>query len=120
MPAILYTPRARTLSDDLRLGIVNNMPDKALLATARQFLGVIDLAAPDFRVFVSLFSLPGIARSETGRRHLLDNSYRSLSDIRDANLDAIIVTGTEPRAQNLKDEPYWGALSSLFDWIDDE
>jgi homoserine O-succinyltransferase len=120
MPAVLYTPRARTFGDDLRLGIVNNMPDKALLSTARQFLSVIDQATPDFRVFVSLFSLPGIARTETGKRHLLDNSYRSLSDIQDANLDAVIVTGTEPREQNLKDEPYWGALSELFDWIDGE
>jgi homoserine O-succinyltransferase len=120
MPAILYTPRARTLSDDLRLGIVNNMPDKALLSTARQFLSVIDLATPDFRVFVSLFSLPGIARSDTGRRHLLDNSYRGLSDIEDANLDAIIVTGTEPKHQDLRDEPYWPALAALLDWIDRE
>jgi homoserine O-succinyltransferase/O-acetyltransferase len=118
MPAVLYTPRSRTWSDDLRLGIVNNMPDKALLSTARQFLSVIDLAAPDFRVFVSLFSLPGIDRSEAGKRHLIDNSYRSLADIQDANLDAIIVTGTEPRQQDLKDEPYWRVLSSLFDWID--
>jgi homoserine O-succinyltransferase len=118
MPSVLYTPRARTLGDDLRLGIVNNMPDKALLSTARQFLSVIDMAAPDFRVFVSLFSLPGIARSDTGKRHLLENSYRSLSDLQDANLDAIIVTGTEPREQNLKDEPFWSPLTALFDWID--
>ena len=120
MPSVLYTPRSKTRSDDLRLGIVNNMPDKALLSTARQFLNVIDLAAPDFRVFVSLFSLPGIDRSETGKRHLLDNSYRGYSDIEDANLDAVIVTGTEPRQPHLKDEPYWQALSSLFDWIDRE
>jgi homoserine O-succinyltransferase len=120
MPAILYNPHSNIRIDGLRLGIVNNMPDKALLSTARQFLSVIELAAPDFRVFVSLFALPGIARGDTGKRHLLDNSYRSLSDLQDAGLDAVIVTGTEPKQSNLKDEPYWGALASLFDWIDSE
>jgi len=120
MPAILYNPHSNIRIDGLRLGIVNNMPDKALLSTARQFLSVIELAVPDFRVFVSLFALPGIARGETGKRHLLDNSYRSLSELKDVGLDAIIVTGTEPKQPNLKDEPYWSALASLFDWIDRE
>src|SRR3569832_1951492 len=76
MPAILYNPHSNIRIDGLRLGIVYNMPDKALLSTARQFLSVIEQAAPDFRVFVSLFFLPGIVRSDTGKRHLLDNSYR--------------------------------------------
>jgi len=120
MPAILYNPHSNIRIDGLRLGIVNNMPDKALLSTARQFLSVIELAAPDFRVFVSLFSLPGIARSDTGKRHLMDNAYRSLAELRDVGLDAVIVTGTEPKQPNLRDEPYWQALASLFDWIDDE
>jgi homoserine O-succinyltransferase len=120
MPAILYNPHSNIRIDGLRLGIVNNMPDKALLSTARQFLSVLELAAPDLRVFVSLFALPGIARSDTGKRHLLDNSYRSLSDLKNVGLDAIIVTGTEPKQPNLKDEPYWKALASLFDWIDRE
>jgi len=120
MPAILYNPHSNIRIDGLRLGIVNNMPDKALLSTARQFLSVIELAVPDFRVFVSLCALPGIARGETGKRHLLDNSYRSLSELKEVGLDAIIVTGTEPKQPNLKDEPYWSALASLFDWIDRE
>ena len=50
MPAILYNPHSNIRIDGLRLGIVNNMPDKALLSTARQFLSVIEQAAPDFRV----------------------------------------------------------------------
>src|SRR5208282_4233232 len=33
-----------------------------------------------------------------------------------ARLDGLIVTGTEPRAANLADEPYWATLTKLVDW----
>jgi Homoserine O-succinyltransferase len=33
-----------------------------------------------------------------------------------AELDGLIVTGTEPKAANLVDEPYWAAFSQLVDW----
>ncbi len=34
----------------------------------------------------------------------------------DARLDGLIVTGTEPRAGKLTDEPYWPAMTRLVDW----
>jgi homoserine trans-succinylase len=33
-----------------------------------------------------------------------------------AELDGLIVTGTEPKAANFVDEPYWAAFSQLVDW----
>ena len=41
-----------------------------------------------------------------GRAHL-EQSYRGIDDLWDGRLDALIVTGTEPRAPSLADEPYW-------------
>ncbi|HWA88802.1 MAG TPA: homoserine O-succinyltransferase [Rhizomicrobium sp.] len=117
MPAILQRARPGQRSDGLKLGIVNNMPDAALLSTARQFLNAIEAATPDNRVHVSLYSLPGMPRDDGGRKHLADNAYQDFADLTAAGLDAVIVTGTEPRAADLKDEPYWPALASLFDWI---
>ncbi|MBV8978346.1 MAG: homoserine O-succinyltransferase [Alphaproteobacteria bacterium] len=117
MPAILQRARPGRAPDGIRVGIVNNMPDKALLSTARQFLNAIEAASPDFRVHVTLYSLSALPRDEAGRRHLADNSYQDLSQLMAADLDAVIVTGTEPRADDLREEPYWPQLSGLFDWI---
>jgi homoserine O-succinyltransferase len=30
----------------------------------------------------------------------------------------MIMTGTEPRQSNQRDEPYWGALANVFDWAE--
>ncbi len=35
-----------------------------------------------------------------------------------SHLDGLIVTGTEPRARELTDEPYWPALTGLVDWVE--
>jgi homoserine O-succinyltransferase/O-acetyltransferase len=120
MPAILERAKPGRRLEGIKLGIVNNMPDAALLSTARQFLNVIDTAAPELRVFVSLYSLKDIQRSEVGRKHLVDNSYQDFSQLVAADLDAVIVTGTEPKHDDLKDEPFWPALANLLDWIDRE
>jgi len=117
MPAILQRARPGQQLDGIRVGIVNNMPDKALLSTARQFLSVLDAASPEFRVYVSLFSVSAVPRGDAGRRHLADNSYQDMPQLMAADLDAVIVSGTEPRAADLRDEPYWPQLSGLFDWI---
>lgn len=39
-----------------------------------------------------------------------------LSDLWDKRLDGLIVTGSEPAAQSLTDEPNWSELASLVDW----
>ena len=120
MPAILQRAKPGQRNDGLRLGIVNNMPDGALLSTARQFLNVIEAASPDLRVYLSLYSLPGVPRDDTGKRHLAENSYQDFSQLVAAGLDAVIVTGTEPKRPDLKDEVFWPQLKSLFDWIDSD
>jgi homoserine O-succinyltransferase/O-acetyltransferase len=120
MPAILERARPGRRLEGLKLGIVNNMPDAALLSTARQFLNVIETAAPELRVYISLYTLAGVQRTETGRRHLTENSYQDFAQLTAAGLDAVIVTGTEPKQAHLKDEPFWPALTNLFDWLDRE
>jgi homoserine O-succinyltransferase len=94
------------------------MPDLALAGTERQFLNLLRTQPPVVPVRVSLFCLPGIRRSDAGRAHLEKNLYRTAASIPDAHLDALIVTGTEPRLPNLKDEPYWDAMTELFGWAD--
>jgi homoserine O-succinyltransferase len=104
----------------VRVGLVNNMPDSALAGTERQFCNVLRTDGSTIPVYVCLFYLPGIPRTDAGRAHLANNLYRSTANLPEAHLDALIVTGTEPRRPNLKDEPYWDAMAELFDWAERE
>jgi homoserine O-succinyltransferase len=101
----------------IEIGLLNLMPDSALEATERQFLTLLNSAADDRWIRVSFFSLPEIPRSERAKNYL-SQSYLDVRSLYDADLDALIVTGTEPKAANLMDEPYWTALTNVIDWAE--
>ncbi|HEX4556952.1 MAG TPA: homoserine O-succinyltransferase [Xanthobacteraceae bacterium] len=101
----------------VEIGLVNSMPDAALEATERQFIELIDAAAGDLPVRLRFFSLPDVPRTARGQRHV-SNSYLGIGNLWDGPLDALIVTGAEPRAPALSDEPYWPALAELIDWAE--
>lgn len=105
------------MAEDLTIGIVNNMPDPALESTERQFTSLISEAAHNLRVRVKFYALPGVVRSDAGRRRVA--SYGDIDELRSAFLDGLIVTGTEPRAAELRDEPYWHKLEQIIDWAEE-
>jgi homoserine O-succinyltransferase len=99
----------------LELGLINNMPDAALESTERQFLELLRAASDDIPVRLRLFALPDVPRTDAGRQHLR-SGYCSIDDLWSSRLDGLIVTGTEPRAPSLMDEPYWGSLIKVLEW----
>ena len=105
----------------IEIGVVNNMPDSALLATERQFRRLLEDAAEacgnGVKIRLSLFALPDVPRSEKGNRHI-EGQYSNIKELWNSPLDGLIVTGAEPLAANLKDEPYWSSLARLVDWAD--
>jgi len=101
----------------LDIGLIVNMPDTALKSTERQFLSLLESAAAGFLIRLSFYALPDVPRSEPGRRHV-DSFYSPLRNLWDRHLDGLIVTGTEPRATNLREEPYWQSLTEVLDWAD--
>ncbi|WP_217433795.1 homoserine O-succinyltransferase, partial [Caulobacter sp. S45] len=101
----------------LRVGLVNNMPDAALAVTERQFRSLVEAAAPERDVELHLFHLPGVSRGAQARARLRTR-YRPVADVEQAGLDALIVTGAEPRAADLRDEPFWPGFRRLVDWAD--
>ncbi len=102
-------------SEWIEIGLVNNMPEAALEVTEQQFVELLGAAAGDSWIHLRFFSLPDVPRSERGRSYL-SHSYHDAADIRRAELDGLIVTGTEPKAANLAEEPYWPAFTQLVDW----
>ena len=114
MPVLLDESSASRLSG-LAIGLVNNMPDAALQATERQFTALLGKAAGDRPVQLHLFALPGVQRGPEAARMLAER-YGSTEVLPRTPLDALIVTGCEPRAPVLSDEPFWPDFTKLVDW----
>ena len=98
------------------IGLINNMPDAALKATERQFLALLRAAADDITVRLTLYSLPEVPRTDFGRDQV--SRYSDLRDLWKSHHDGLIVTGTEPRAADLKNEPFWGSLTRVLEWAE--
>ena len=99
---------------DLTVGLINNMPDSAFEATELQFRTLLDAAAGG-PVQVRLTGVPEVARADSAAAHFAQN-YWPLDDFLRDPPDAMIVTGTEPLASDLRAEPYWPSFIRLLDW----
>ncbi|MGY8663622.1 homoserine O-succinyltransferase [Bradyrhizobium sp. UFLA05-109] len=106
---------ARVDSREITIGLINNMPDPALKATERQFMKLLQAAAGTRRIRFQCFSLPSVKRSPEARWHV-ESEYSDLSDLRRRRFDGLIVTGAEPVAPDLDQEPYWRDLTDIIDW----
>jgi len=98
------------------VALVNNMPDAALLATERHFSARLEEAAGEAcDVRMSLYAFPGMPRCDLARVTIRER-YLWVDALEKVGADAVIVTGCEPRAPRLSDEPYWRDLTALIDW----
>jgi homoserine O-succinyltransferase len=101
----------------IEIGLVNNMPDAAVLATERQFSALLEAASGQADVALHLYAMRDVPRSEEARTAMA-RTYQDVSRLRGKRLDALIVTGAEPVTPELSQEPYWRALCELIDWAD--
>lgn len=104
-----YSPAA------VQVGLLNNMPDRALRATELQFARLLKEACGNLDVRLRLFSLASIPRSEETRTRMA-GFYDDAAFLEAANLDALIVTGGDPDEDWLRAEPYGMELARLIDW----
>jgi homoserine O-succinyltransferase/O-acetyltransferase len=102
----------------VRIGVVNNMPNGAMQATERQFFSLLGAAAEGIDVQLSIYALPEVPRSDSSQRYV-KASYYDIERLWDSHLDGLIVTGMEPVASNLAEEPYWGSLTKVLEWAED-
>jgi homoserine O-succinyltransferase len=98
------------------IGLINNMPDAALDATERQFRALLTAAAGDLSVRLTLYTLPEVPRTDFGQRQV--KKYTNLDELWNSHHDGLIVTGTEPLAADLHDEPFWGSLARVLEWAE--
>ena len=108
----------RPYDEKVVIGLVNNMPDAALRTTERQFRELLSAASQTHEVRIRHFTLPELVRAPAAQSHI-NQHYEDLSELWASQIDGLIVTGTEPRASALTEEPYWDSLTRLVDWAQD-
>jgi len=123
MPLLIDTAQSRSAIDVhaancVTVGLINNMPDAALVATERQLIELMRASADNCVVRLLLFSIPDVPRADDTRLEL-SGRYRDIAELWSTRLDGLVVTGNEPRSKELKDEPYWAALAQVIDWSRD-
>jgi homoserine O-succinyltransferase/O-acetyltransferase len=99
----------------IKIGLINNMSDEALKATERQFVTLLESASDNMPIHLSFYTLPGILRSDATAGHI-SSRYSNIEELWDGHLDGLIVTGREPKAANLADEPYWDSFTRMLAW----
>lgn len=102
---------------NLVVGLVNNMPDAALEATEAQFARLLRQAGEGEAQPVELRMtwLPEVARGPEALE-FIRRRYWHIDRLTASPVDALIVTGLEPKTARLVDEPYWRRLADLLTW----
>jgi len=107
------SPRNR--EECLDIGLINNMSDSALMSTERQLFDLLGAAAGGLFVRLHFYTMETTPRSDWGRDYVR-RYYRGTDDLLNRSLDGVIVTGAEPRAASLTEEPYWATFGEIIDW----
>lgn len=102
-------------SKNLSIGLLNNMPDGALESTEQQFFSLLNAASEGLSISLSFYCLPEIPRGISAQNHI-NQHYKSAESLWNAELDGLIVTGKEPNASHLSNEPFWPSFVSVVEW----
>ena len=100
---------------ELHVGLLNMMPDAALLVTEKQYMRLIGACNRITQIYVYPFSVPGLARSEEARAHI-EAYYAEFGDLKSAGLDALIISGANVTNPALDLEPFWEPLQEVVTW----
>jgi homoserine O-succinyltransferase len=103
---------------ELHIGFLNMMPDAALRATERQFIRLVGSCNRIAQFFVYPFSLPALERSAETVDYI-EQHYSEFENLRDAGLDALIITGANVVNPTLDEEAFWKPLVEVVDWARD-
>lgn len=116
MPLTIEAPEKRHRDPGaIVIGLVNNMPDRALQATEEQFAKLLAAAAGERPVRLHFSYLPEVPRDQDALQRIAKN-YIPINKLLEIPPDALIVTGTEPRSAVLEEEPYWSRMVEVLDW----
>jgi homoserine O-succinyltransferase len=99
----------------VNIGLINNMPDSALVSTERQLFDLLSAAAGKNIVKLHLYTMETTPRTGWGSDYVR-RFYLGINELLNSSLDGLIVTGAEPKAASLMEEPYWASFGQVIDW----
>ncbi|PCK00273.1 MAG: homoserine O-succinyltransferase [Zetaproteobacteria bacterium] len=111
-------PPQRAQQQDIRemhIGLLNMMPDAALMATERQFFRLVGESNQIAQLYIHPFTLPELERSAKTKEYI-NQYYETFEQLKANGLDALIVTGANVSGTNLETEPFWEPLKEIMDW----
>jgi len=117
-PLSVVTDKEQRARRSLKIGIVNNMPEAASQSTAEQFVSVLHQAAPDGADLNLRFFCPADWRGIGSAADPASYPHESAQGLWTTVLDGLIVTGAEPQAAHIADEPCLDFLSRIVDWAE--
>ena len=111
----------RAMSQDIRelhIGLLNMMPDAALTVTEQQYMRLVGNCNQIVQFYIHPFSVPGLPRSPEADAYI-DTYYGDFDDLREAGLDALIISGANVTQPSLELEPFWAPLREVIAWATD-
>ena len=113
---VLTLERARAQDiRELHVGLLNMMPDAALMVTEQQYMRLVGSCNQIVQFYVHPFSVPGLPRSPETQAYI-DRYYADFDDLREAGLDALIISGANVTEPSIESEPFWGPLQEVIGW----
>ena len=100
---------------ELHIGLLNMMPDAALAATERQFFRLVGGSNQIAQFYMHPFTIKELERGPEASKHV-EQYYEKFADIKQAGLDALIITGANVTQPDLAMEPFWEPLIEVIDW----
>jgi len=100
---------------ELHIGLLNMMPDAALLATEHQFIRMVGACNQIAQFYVYPFSIPELNRGPEAEAHIRQH-YFDFADLQAQGLDALIITGANVANPSLDQEPFWEPLAEIVQW----
>jgi homoserine O-succinyltransferase len=113
---INLTPRREAAPPGLVIGLVNLMPRTAMRATEAQFRTLIEGTATAGQAATRLRLFTAADPQTSSNVVSLGQTCEPLEALWSAKLGGLIVTGTEPAAHAMTQEPAWPILAKLVDW----
>ena len=114
---LVFAPATSSHEPMLEIGLLNNLSDKGMESGERQIIDLLREAGGHRRLRLTLYSLPRIQRG-TAARDRIAAEYAPFRSLFDSRLDGLFVTGCEPSAFDLRDEPFWPDLTEVIDWAE--
>ena len=103
---------------ELHIGLLNMMPDAALLVTEKQYMRLVGACNRIAQVYVYPFSVPGLARSPSALAHI-ESYYSDFEELKRQGLDALIISGANVTNPAIDLEPFWEPLQNVIAWAED-